>query len=195
MKTKYKTRLYLPPANEVWGKVIFLHVCVILSTGGHAWLPGGHAWLGDMCGWGWHAWLLGREACMVAGGMCGCGGVHGCGGHAWLLGGMCGCWGHVWLWGGHAWLCRGHAWLWGHMWLQGVCMVAGGVHGCGGGMHGWGGRGHAWFLGGMHGCWGVHRIQQSMSRQYASYWNAFLLCTNTSYSYLPVLGTKYLVFI
>ena len=24
----------LPPANEVWGKVIFLHVCVILSTGG-----------------------------------------------------------------------------------------------------------------------------------------------------------------
>ena len=24
----------LPPANEVWGKVIFLHVSVILSTGG-----------------------------------------------------------------------------------------------------------------------------------------------------------------
>ena len=26
--------LLLPPANEVWGKVIFLHLCVILFTGG-----------------------------------------------------------------------------------------------------------------------------------------------------------------
>ena len=25
---------FLPPANEVWGKVIFLQVCVILFTGG-----------------------------------------------------------------------------------------------------------------------------------------------------------------
>ena len=24
----------LPPANEVWGKVMFLHLCVILSQGG-----------------------------------------------------------------------------------------------------------------------------------------------------------------
>ena len=37
---------YLPPANEVWGKVIFLHLFVILFTGGggvvsqHA--PGSH---------------------------------------------------------------------------------------------------------------------------------------------------------
>ena len=100
----------LPPANEVWGKVIFLHVCVILSMGG-----GG--------------------ACMVAGGTCvvagvyawlGGGGMHGGGGacviggrghHAWLLGVMHGWWGSVcgcrglcmvvggaWLWGGHAWL-------------------------------------------------------------------------------------------
>ena len=29
-----KPLLYLPPANEVWGKVIFLHLCVILFTGG-----------------------------------------------------------------------------------------------------------------------------------------------------------------
>ena len=29
----------LPPANEVWGKVIFSEACVILSTGGSAW-PG-----------------------------------------------------------------------------------------------------------------------------------------------------------
>ena len=25
---------FLPPANEVWGKVMFLHLCVILFTGG-----------------------------------------------------------------------------------------------------------------------------------------------------------------
>ena len=34
---------YLPPANEVWGKVIFLHLSVILFTGGpasvHAGMP------------------------------------------------------------------------------------------------------------------------------------------------------------
>ena len=47
--------IFLPPANEVWGKVIFLHQFVILFTGG---------------------------ACVVAlGGMCGCSGR----GHAWLL--------------------------------------------------------------------------------------------------------------
>ena len=27
-------REYLPPANEVWGKVMFLHLCVILFIGG-----------------------------------------------------------------------------------------------------------------------------------------------------------------
>ena len=29
--------LSLPPANEVWGKVIFLHLSVILFTGGSTW--------------------------------------------------------------------------------------------------------------------------------------------------------------
>ena len=29
----------LPPANEVWGKVMFLHLCVILFTGGSAQPP------------------------------------------------------------------------------------------------------------------------------------------------------------
>ena len=29
-------KLLLPPANEVWGKVIFLHLFVILFTGGSA---------------------------------------------------------------------------------------------------------------------------------------------------------------
>ena len=30
----------LPPANEVWGKVIFLHLFIILFTGGGAWSGG-----------------------------------------------------------------------------------------------------------------------------------------------------------
>ena len=29
-----QTHISLPPANEVWGKVIFLHLSVILFTGG-----------------------------------------------------------------------------------------------------------------------------------------------------------------
>ena len=46
--------LFLPPANEVWGKVIFLHLFVIL-WGGHAWLLGGvHGCCGGLGG----AWLL-----------------------------------------------------------------------------------------------------------------------------------------
>ena len=31
---KYQPWSLLPPANEVWGKVIFLHLFVILFTGG-----------------------------------------------------------------------------------------------------------------------------------------------------------------
>ena len=31
---------FLPPANEVWGKVMFLHLCVILFTGGAAYRRG-----------------------------------------------------------------------------------------------------------------------------------------------------------
>ena len=105
----------LPPANEVWGKVIFLHVCVILSTGGACMVVrgvhggcqgdmrgclGGHVWL--LVG---HVWLWG--ACVVAGGHAWLqGGVHGCGGCAWLRGcvvaegGICGCGGCLWLPGG-----------------------------------------------------------------------------------------------
>ena len=104
----------LPPANEVWGKVIFLHLFVILFKGGRAWLRGGgHAWLqggvhgcGGMCGGGVH----GHRGCMVAGGMHGCGGVCGCGG---------GCRG---MYG-----CRGACMVAGVcMWLWGVCVVVGG---------------------------------------------------------------------
>ena len=128
---------FLSPANEVWGKVIFLHLSVILLTGvgmhdcwgacvvagGHTWLPGGYAWL-----WG---------ACMVAGGMRGCQGV--CvvaGGCAWLLG-VCSCQGTCMV---ARWACV----------VAGVvCVVARGA------------------------CIGYNEIR-SMSRQYASYWNAFL---------------------
>ena len=80
-----------------------------------------------------------RGACVVWGACMVVGGVHGCGGHTWLQGvSVCGCWGacmvargacmvvkgHVWLLGGmhgfqgvYLW---GGAWLWGgHVWLQG----------------------------------------------------------------------------
>ena len=36
-----------PPANEVWGKVMFLHLCVILFTGVGGWLPSMHHLLHD----------------------------------------------------------------------------------------------------------------------------------------------------
>ena len=133
----------LPPANKVWGKVIFLHLFVILFMEGHAWLLGGHVWL-----WG-HAWLLGgmlgcRGVCMVAGrrvwlwGACMvAGGMHGCwgacvvaGGCVWLWGGMHGCWG--------ACMVAGGVWPWGTcMVAGGLCIVAGGWGACMvvGGMH------------------------------------------------------------
>ena len=66
--------LLLPPANEVWGKVIFLHLFVILFTGGACVVaPGGHVWL---------LWA-GVHGCS-GGGMHGClgGGVRGCSGGA-----------------------------------------------------------------------------------------------------------------
>ena len=122
--------------------------------------------------------------------VCPWGGVGGCsGGHVWLLLG-----GHAWLlWGGMHGCSGGHAWL-----------LLGGVHGCSrGGMRGCSGRGMhgcsqgecvvawgvcmvapggacmvapggcAWLLwgGGMRGFFDEIR---SMSRRYASYWNAFL---------------------
>ena len=84
---------------------------------------------------------------------------------------------------GGAWLQGGMSGSWG------VCMVARGVHGCQGGMHGCGGvcmvawgcmvaGGHVWLWGGAcmvarRACIGYDKIQ-SMSGQYASYWNAFL---------------------
>ena len=81
--------------------------------------------------------------------------------------------------GGHAWLLRG-----GCAWL-----LLGGMHGCSrggawflpGGMRGFCQEGCAWFFLGEHvwfflggACVGYDEIQ-SMSGQYTSYWNAFLL--------------------
>ena len=41
MKISNKNDVFLPPAKEVWGKVIFLHLSVILFTGGSASVYGG----------------------------------------------------------------------------------------------------------------------------------------------------------
>ena len=100
----------LPPANEVWGKLIFLHQFVILFTGGHAWLLPGGAWL-----FGGHAWFYSGGVCVVL-----------FRGHAWFFrGGMHGfiqgvC---VVLFGGHAWFYLG-----GHVWFY-----LGGMRGFSGG--------------------------------------------------------------
>ena len=84
--------VFLPPANEVWGKVIFLHQFVILFTGG-----GGHVWLllGCVCGfiregvWFYSGGMRDfiRGVCMVlfGGGVC----VVLFRGHAWFYSGAC----------------------------------------------------------------------------------------------------------
>ena len=65
-----------PPANEVWGKVIFSEACVKNSVP-----VGGEGGGAGMCGC-WRACVVTGGACVVAGDVC-----------AWLLGG------HVWLQG------------------------------------------------------------------------------------------------
>ena len=88
----------LPPANEVWGKVIFLHQFVILFTGGVRGCWGGmRGFIQGVCvvAPGGHAWLLGGHAWFYLGG------------HAWFyLGGMRG-----FIWGVCVVLFRGHAWF------------------------------------------------------------------------------------
>ena len=52
--------VFLPPANEVWGKVIFLHLCVILFIGGVC-FPAcitGHMTRGSASVGGLHLWGL-----------------------------------------------------------------------------------------------------------------------------------------
>ena len=122
----------LPPANEVWGKVIFSEVCVKNSVHRGVCMVGGHAWLWGVC-------MVAGGACMVVGGCMVEGACVVAGGCAWLQGGMHGCRGHAWLLGGGMHGCQG-AWLWGVCMVAGGCaLLLGGVHGC---------RGHAWLLGG-----------------------------------------------
>ena len=99
---------FLPPANRVCGKVIFLRVSVILSTGG------GRVWL--LCGgWGW----CGMHGCSR-----GVGGMHGC------LGGMSGCSGGVGMVAPGEGACV--------VAPGAVCVVAlGGMQGCSQGGHVW----------------------------------------------------------
>ena len=124
----------LPPANEVWGKLIFLHLFVILFTGGaYMVAPRGRAW------------LL-RGVCMVA-----WGGMHGCSGGVCMVAlGV-----YVVAPGGCLVASRGACMVapggacmvapGGHVWL-----LWGGMHGCSrGAMHGCSG-GCAWLLGGGH---------------------------------------------
>ena len=141
--------VYLPPANEVWGKVIFLHLFVILFTGGCAWFYlGGRAWfyLGGM-----HGFIRGGMHGFIQGGMHGFiqGGMHG------FIRGACMV---LFLGGVHGFIRRG------------VCVVL-----FGGGMRGFirggGVRGFFSFFG--------YNEIRSMSGRYASYWNAFLLVLNT----------------
>ena len=68
----FKVEASLPPANEVWGKVIFLHLFAILFTGGGQpgpgmWVPGpgGGSVPGGMAGLG--GLLLGW-GCLIPGG-------------------------------------------------------------------------------------------------------------------------------
>ena len=100
---------FLPPANEVWGKVIFLQASVILFTGGGHVCPGwcacpggmyalrGHACLGEHACLGGHACLRGMPG---RGCVCADGGVHGRGGDVHGRG-VCG---HGGMHG------RGHVW-------------------------------------------------------------------------------------
>ena len=55
---KMAWHVLLPPANEVWGKVIFLHLFVILFTGG---VPG--------LGGAWSRRVPGPGGCLVPGGV------------------------------------------------------------------------------------------------------------------------------
>ena len=56
---------FLPPANEVWDKIIFSQASVILFTEGHAWHRGTCMTKGDMHGEEGHVWQRGE--CMVKG--------------------------------------------------------------------------------------------------------------------------------
>ena len=64
---KFISYFLLPPANEVWGKVICLQACVLPQWGGGAWSQGG-AWSRGVHGSG-RCLLPGGWGCMVPGGL------------------------------------------------------------------------------------------------------------------------------
>ena len=116
--------------------------------------------------WG-DAWLLPGECVWLLGGAC----MVFAGGHVWFLpGGAC-----VVFAGGHAWFLPGgmRGFCQGGMcgFCRGACVVFAG--------------GHAWFFPGGA-CIGYDEIR-SMSRRYASYWNAYLLLS--ALTRLSVRGT------
>ena len=149
---------------------MFLHVSVILSTGGACVVARGGGMHG--CSRGWHAWSLRGGACVVAPGWVG---LHGCchqGEGACMVaprGGMHGCsWGGVVApegGGGNVWLLSGGV----RGCCQGACMVAA----RGACMVAAGGACMVAPGGGMRGIRRDTEIR-SMSGRYASYWNAFL---------------------
>ena len=158
---------FLPPANEVCEGYVFTGVC--LST------PGGGGVHGFIQG-GMHGFIQGGIHGFIQGGMRGFiqGGIHG-----FIQGGMRG------FIGGCAWFYSGggvHGFIWGAcvVLFGGACMVLFG--GCAwfywGGMHGFI-RGacmvlfRGWGMRGFFSFFGYNEIR-SMSRRYASYWNAFL---------------------
>ena len=169
---------YIYRPQRSWGKVIFSEACVnnsvhggvcMVARGGHAWLLGGACVVlfggacmvlfGGVCVVLWGACMvLFGGLCMVLFGGAVCmvlfGGIRGfIQGGAWFYsGGM-----HGFIQGG------GHAWFYS---VGGMCgfIQQGGV--CGFIQQG----GRAWFFQ----FFGYNEIR-SMSGQYASYWNAFLL--------------------
>ena len=149
--------------GHVW---FYSGACVVLF-GGCAWFYlGGHAWFYSgvcMVLFGGHVWFY-LGACVVLFG--GCAWFYLSGACVVLFGGM-----HGFIWGACMVLFGGmHGFIWGHAWFY-----SGGMHGFIRGVHGfiWGG--------GMHGFFSFFRYNEirSMSGQYISYWNAFLLAFNS----------------
>ena len=140
--------LFLPPATKLGQGNIFRSVCQqFCPWGGMRGCPGGRAWF--LFGGGMRGFIGG--ACMVL----------------FSGGGMRG----FIQWGACVVLFRGHAWF---LFSRGVCMVL-----FSGGMHGFIQRGACMVLFGgacmVFSVFSGYNEIRSMSGQYASYWNAFLL--------------------
>ena len=109
---------FFTPANEVWGKVIFLHLFVILFTGG------GCVWSRGVClVWGG---ALSWGVCLVSGAAWSGGAVWSrgvCSRGCLVPGGVCLVWRDALSWG--VCLVSGGAWSGGGFWSWGVCSPGG----------------------------------------------------------------------